>query len=698
MWPESSGLLPKVDAHQDVPGKLTSTPRILHLITTLDQGGTEQLVLTLARAQRDLGCRVEVAVLTRPGGAAAAFTAAGLTVHSLGLRSKLSPGAWWRLRRLLRSGDYDILHTHLDLADLYGPFAVTSGRPMVVSTRHNTDEWRRRRTWKRYPFLLWERAAQRRTAATLAVSAAVRDFLVKEEGLDQDLFTVVPNGIDLEPFAALPDRASAREDLKARLVAAGEALPAEAAGRPLILFAGRLAAQKGADILLAALASAAVKPHLVLCGSGPQEASLRHQAETLGLLGQVSFAGHQDDLQAIMPAFDLFVMPSRWEGFGLVAVEAMAAGLPVVASRCDGLAEVIADGTTGLLVPSGQVAPLAAALERALGRDAPVAAWAAAGRQRAQRMYSARTMAEGVLQSYRRAMEGSHGSADHDLDTLVLADRQVRSMWRGILPGRFLRWPPGKHLAVQAGEYAAVAEHLESHMPMAGRRLLDLGCGLGTLMTQAARRGAIVHGIEPDPNSLILCRHRLQAGKNGSAHLAAAVGESLPFSDASLDMVTCCSVLEHVQAPAAVLAEITRTLKPGGILFLGFPNALRFQERHYKVFLPPGTPRWLARWYLRLRGRDPAFLDTLHEMTPLRVRRLVEAAGLEIELDPIRQRQERLDQVLGGGATPSRPATRVAARLLRATGAGHLLRLLVARGFFVNGALIARRPSGTSSP
>ncbi|MCZ6832114.1 MAG: class I SAM-dependent methyltransferase, partial [Acidobacteria bacterium] len=170
--------------------------------------------------------------------------------------------------------------------------------------------------------------------------------------------------------------------------------------------------------------------------------------------------------------------------------------------------------------------------------------------------------------------------------------------------------------------------------------------------------------------------------------------ESLPLADASCDVVTCCSVLEHVQDPHAVLAEVARVLKPGGWLHLGVPNALRFQERHYKIFLPPRTPRFLARLYLRLRGRDPAFLGTLHEMTPGRARALVQAAGLEIVIDPTERRLERLEEVLRGSHRPRSVWRRLPARLVRALGGGGLLRAMVRRGFFVDGALLARRPPG----
>jgi len=702
VWPETpdhpAAITPMTSTPQP-EAVLSSRPRILHLVTTLHRGGTERLVLTLAREQRRLGCQVEVAVLTRPAAAAADFAAEGFRIHSLGLRSKLSPGAWWRLRRLLKTGDYDILHTHLDLSDLYGPFALTGGRPLVVSTRHNTDSWRTRWSYKRRAFLIWERAAQRRTAVTLAVSGAVRDFLVREEGLDRERFAVVPNGIDLAPFRTLPTREVARAELGRRLQIAGcDGLPGgHADERPVALFAGRLTPQKGADILLAAHALMAADMDLVICGQGAQEEMLRHQVETLKPRCRVFFAGYQEHLPAILPAFDLYVMPSRWEGFGLAAAEAMAAGLPVVSSDCDGLREVVATGTTGLLVPPGDVQALARAMDQVLADERQAGAWGRAGRRRAFEVFSSRRMATDVLEQYRRALAGNKNSQGEDLDTLILADRQVRAMWRGILPGALLRRPPGWHLANQERDYAHVVSQVEEVVPLAGRRLLDIGCGRGTLLLAATRRGAEAVGIEPDPGSLVLSRHRLARDRKSAAVVVAAVGESLPLADASCDVVTCCSVLEHVQEPQAVLAEVARVLKPGGWLHLGVPNALRFQERHYKIFLPPRTPRFLARLYLRLWGRDPAFLATLHEMTPGRARALVQKAGLEIMVDPTARRLERIDEVLSGSHRPRTVWRRLPVYLLRALGGGSLLRALVRRGFFVDGALLARRPPGDAS-
>ena len=109
-------------------------------------------------------------------------------------------------------------------------------------------------------------------------------------------------------------------------------------------------------------------------------------------------------------------------------------------------------------------------------------------------------------------------------------------------------------------------------------------------------------------------------------------------------------------------------------------------------------PRFLARLYLRLRGRDPSFLSTLHEMTPGRVRALVEAAGLEVMVDPTQRRLAAMEEVLDGRRRPRGTGSRLLAALARSPGGGRLLRALIRRGFLVDGALLARRPPTEARP
>jgi len=169
--------------------------------------------------------------------------------------------------------------------------------------------------------------------------------------------------------------------------------------------------RKGHDVLLAALAELArpahggLRPRLWIAGDGEERDELEQQARSLGLGERVSFLGVRDDVGDLLAAADLCVLPSRQEGLGVAALEAMAAGRPVVASKVGGLAGAVEDGLCGLLVPPEEPAALAAALARVLGDAALSARLSAGGRARVERHYSAARMVDAYEQLYRRVID-----------------------------------------------------------------------------------------------------------------------------------------------------------------------------------------------------------------------------------------------------------------------------------------------------
>jgi ubiquinone/menaquinone biosynthesis C-methylase UbiE len=149
-------------------------------------------------------------------------------------------------------------------------------------------------------------------------------------------------------------------------------------------------------------------------------------------------------------------------------------------------------------------------------------------------------------------------------------------------------------------------------------RYLDVGSGIGDYVIAARKLGIEAYGIEPDQigvgsmeTSLSIARDRA----DDPGWFYEGVGESLPFDDSSFDLITMNQVLEHVQNVRQVLMEALRVLKSGGILLFNSPNYLSFYEPHYKVFWLPLFPRLLARTYLRIRGRDPRFLNSINYVT-----------------------------------------------------------------------------------
>lgn len=232
-----------------------------------------------------------------------------------------------------------------------------------------------------------ERGAQR-VLAELAVRAAdrivVNAELLRPHGRAGERTDVIPSGVDTDRFRATTSNAEAKSAL---------GLPTD---RPLIGTVGRLEPRKGTSTLVAALAALRASGHpdaaLVVVGEGPLRAELAAEATRLGLGSAVSWLGDRADVSAVLAALDVFVLPSRTEGMSNALLEAMAMTRPLVATAVGGTPEVIADGTSGLLVPADDPAAMAVAIGRLLGDAAFAARLGAAARQAVEERYGARSM------------------------------------------------------------------------------------------------------------------------------------------------------------------------------------------------------------------------------------------------------------------------------------------------------------------
>lgn len=354
---------------------------MLHLISTLEKaGGAQRLLLSILPGLP--GYRHDVAVLTGVLELRQELEALGVTVLDRRKRSLFDPFGVREIRRLIVEGDYRLVHCHLSRAEIVGTLAA---RPLedvrVLLFKQNDDRW-----WTGPLLRRVHERVVRRADRIVCTSDAVANYFVALEPGSRAKTTRIHNGIDV---------ASIRAEASGADVAAVRASLGIAPGVPVLLAVGRLVEQKGHDVLLAAMsepALAATGAVLVLVGRGEAQAELERSARAAGLSSRVVFAGIRTDVPALMGACDLFVMPSRWEGFGLVAAEAMAAGRAVVASRISALPEVVEAGVTGALVPPDDPAALATAIADLLADPERRAAWGAAGRERAERLFSRERM------------------------------------------------------------------------------------------------------------------------------------------------------------------------------------------------------------------------------------------------------------------------------------------------------------------
>jgi SAM-dependent methyltransferase len=182
-------------------------------------------------------------------------------------------------------------------------------------------------------------------------------------------------------------------------------------------------------------------------------------------------------------------------------------------------------------------------------------------------------------------------------------------------------------------------------MPEQDGKLLEIGSGFGSLVAYALNwENVRAYGIEPDQTCVQVCHDLLKELELSSDHIVQSVGEAIPMASNSVDLVCSFTVFEHVQNPQSVLKESIRVLKPDGFLYFSFPNYGSWWEGHYAILWLPNIPKWLAKIYVRLLGRNPAFIDDLQLINYGKLRKWVRELGDEIEVIGFGQRtwEERL--------------------------------------------------------
>ncbi len=325
----------------------------------------------------------------------------GVPVICLERRDGLDARVAWRIGREVRRRRLEVLHAHQ-----YGPFfyaalgrLVGGGRARLILTehgRHFPDVVSARRRWANR--LLLGRLAH----AVNACSEFSARALVEREGLGADRVEVIPNGVDLERCHPADDVDAARR-----------ALGLDPGARLLVCVA-RFHPVKDHETLVRAFARvAAARPgtELLLVGDGPERARIEALAAELAVGSHVRFLGLRDDVPAILRAADLFVLTSASEAAPLTLLEAMATGLPAVATAVGGVPEILHDGVEGLLVPRADPEAAAAAIEALLGDRARAAAMGRAGRSRVEESYRLENTVAAYGALYERLAAGRRDAA-----------------------------------------------------------------------------------------------------------------------------------------------------------------------------------------------------------------------------------------------------------------------------------------------
>jgi len=315
--------------------------KVLHVINSLKAGGAEKLIEDLLpRMNGRDGIQIDALLLTDEGNVfGKSLIEAGIPIYVVPLKSVYNPLNIIYLRRHILKHKYDMIHVHLFPASYWVAMAkrsILAWKPKLVLTEHSTHNKRREKWYLRglekFVYSTYDRV--------ISVSKQAQENLIRWlNPTDKSKFLVIENGVDIEKFAqAEPYKKS-------------EICDSFSDDTKLICMVGRFTEAKDQATLIKAMTKIPDNVHLLLVGEGPLKEKNEDLAKEIGVKDRVHFLGFRNDIPRILKTIDIFVLSSNWEGFGLAAVEGMAAGKPVIASDVPGLRDIVKGA--GLLFPAG---------------------------------------------------------------------------------------------------------------------------------------------------------------------------------------------------------------------------------------------------------------------------------------------------------------------------------------------------------
>lgn len=352
--------------------------KVLLLVTDLLIGGTPTVVRELAIRLKRQGMNIEVACLAKWGPVADQIHAAGITVTALEARGAWDLGVFSRLSFLVQERQIDVVLSFLVHANVAAAYMRRGKgrRPVRLIQSIQTTQLKPRWHW------IAQGVAARRAERIIVPSQSIADVAQARSAIPASQIQVIPNAIDADAFANVKPQ------------------PLDGPTAP-VGFIGRLDPVKRIDDLIAAMGQLTPEYHLAIFGEGGHRPALEKQIARLGLADRVSLKGAVNRPQDALSSIGALVLPSEAEGFGLVLIEAMAAGVPVVATNAPGIRDVVEHEQTGLLVPVGDPPAIASALRRLRENPAPRSTLVMNARKMVRQRYAWAP----VLAAYRAVLE-----------------------------------------------------------------------------------------------------------------------------------------------------------------------------------------------------------------------------------------------------------------------------------------------------
>ncbi len=366
---------------------------LLQLIRPAAGGMKEHLCDLVANLDRE---RFNILVACPPDSAVAQEVAAlGIEVIPVDLKGEISLRSDLKVIRqlvaILKERRIDLLHAHSSKAGLVGRVAaILAGTPAIVFTVHNFIFYDNLSSLKKRLYAIAEKVLAYPTNTIITVSNALRDGIIKTEGINPEKIVTIYNGIDIHPFEETIDRDGVRQILK---LGPG----------PVIGTVARLAPQKGICYLVEA-AARVVKEYpeaqFLIAGDGPLLPELEQQAADLGVKDNIRFLGYWEDIAQLFVVMDIFVLPSVTEGLGLTVLEALAAERPVIATNVGGLPEIVHLGQTGLLAQVKDPGDLAKQILYLLNNPGEAERMAVTGKALVKEKFALETMVRATTKVY----------------------------------------------------------------------------------------------------------------------------------------------------------------------------------------------------------------------------------------------------------------------------------------------------------